>query len=234
MVHIRGSIDNASIGGDIHHLVFTNEEILDFTVMKSDERNIIMINDLDSTKSPFRQYNKTRRERNFKDVSDECLNRGKKIEQNIDSYFAEKPDGCASMSYTEITDFVLSGDSPFYLHSLSFRFKGSLIKYSLVFDGGKIPEELLNSYKQTFDAVFPDNWKIVKGTRARKLYYESLKTGAEWAIPVAIASFILSSFEHANLMSSILAAIIFYLLFFVLIGIAMSRFLFSKLINQFQ
>ena len=91
MIEILGSIDNASINGNIYHLVFTKNDILAFRVMQYSERKAFIENngDLDSNTMLRNRARGTI----FETISDECLDRGKRVESNINnSLLHEKQD----------------------------------------------------------------------------------------------------------------------------------------------
>jgi hypothetical protein len=206
---ILGSIDNASTGGSMNHLIFTSNEILQFQVMEDRERLATQGSSTEDTAlSPLRRHSPMLDR--FHRISSICLERGKNIERTLDDHLGAEKGDCKSMNYSAITDVVLSGENEYSLHSLSFKYKGQEIKYLLLYEGGKVTDDVFASYKNTLDMAFPNNWRLNKGVRIRNLRLPALKIGVMGAIPVSMVFFLLAFFQHDTILSSLTAAAILY------------------------
>ena len=232
MIEILGSIDNASINGNIYHLVFTKNKILAFQVMQYSEKKAFIENngDFDS----HTMLRNRARGTIFETISDECLDRGKRVESNINNSLLHEKQVFVLMEYSEVTAVVLSGYDISQLHSLSFKFKGQPIKYFLTNRGGRVPEILLQSYRKVLDLAFPGKWKMTRGARLAKIHVTALKTGALLAAPLSAVLFFIAFLQHATLVSAIEFAFIVYALLFIAISGVKNRSLLHELRRQIQ
>lgn len=229
MVRILGSIDNASTRGPINHLIFTENEILQFQVMENRERVATLGSSTEPTPLSGLRHQPLRTDL-FHKISGMCLDRGKEIEKHLDDHLDVEKGNRRSMNYSGITDIVLSGESIYSLHSLAFKYEGQEIKYFLVREGGRISDDVLTSYKNTLDKAFPGNWRLSKGVRMWNMGFPALKIGVLGSIPVSVALFLLAVFQHEAIVTALaFAAFLYVMIFGVLTGIAHQVFVHRRL-----
>jgi hypothetical protein len=165
MVKIIGSVDNAATVRGIYHLIFTDDGIYVFMTMSRRESMSKMWHAQMS--NPARLVPVTGAASNYEVSKEETmllitenLERGKEIEQNLETKLNENPDGYELIEYTSISSIELDAGNLLKTPELLIRAAGKRFKFHLTgynFQGsGKLPEEILSGYENTLKMAVGD------------------------------------------------------------------------------
>lgn len=158
MTTVIGAIDNAGIWKTSYHLVFTNNEVLQFLVMKGREK-FMGIYKADMS-NPSRMvpvagaisgYSTTRAEVQM--IVGENIRRGKEIEASLDERMKNDPASFTRINYESIESAELSNGTMLSLPHLLLRTGGKNLKFNLLHSNyqgrGKLDEATFSSYMIT-------------------------------------------------------------------------------------
>ncbi len=163
MVNIIGSIDNAALRFTTYHLIFTDDAILQFPVMKNRERlSDISLARMSNPKrmipvvGAVSDYRVTQEE--MAHILQENLERGHEIERNLESKLRENPPQYTTIPYSSIRQVELTNGNAVSLPHILFRMEGKKLKFHLVgynFSGrGRLPDEVFSNYENTLSKAF--------------------------------------------------------------------------------
>jgi hypothetical protein len=216
LVQIIGSIDNASRGRSTYHLIFTSKEILQFLVMDRRESYALMRNTIGFS-SGYRNAKIA-----VQGMASTCLERGKEIEEHIETRITGEKGSYISIDYSEISDVSLSGGNAFTLPHLSFIYKGRQVRYNLIqanYKGrGKLPEDVISSYRNTLEKALPENLKVGKGAPMSKVGFSALSIGIIGSLIISAVFYYIAILQNRSRGSAFTAAVIIYVSFFIILG----------------
>lgn len=163
MVNIIGSIDNAALRFTTYHLIFTDDGILQFLIMKGKERRSDLYHANMSNPErliPVAGYVSNVRvtQEETAKMSQENLERGQEIEGNLESKLRENPPQYTTIPYSSIRQVELTNGSAVSLPHILLRVEGKKLKFRLIrnnFSGrGRLPDEVFSNYENTLSTAF--------------------------------------------------------------------------------
>ena len=161
MVSVLGSIDNAWKRDKItfvHHLVFTEDSILIFDLfdkkdLRKEMRQYLMSDPLTMLPGPTQNYAYMADSKQvYKEIIDQAIYNGKKIEDDIDSEISRQPPEFREVDYAGITEITLRQGKHLHLPKLIILSKEGKMEYNLMHNNyektAKLDDETFNSYKE--------------------------------------------------------------------------------------
>lgn len=169
MTEIVGSIDNAFVGLNAYHLVFTRQEMLRFLVMGRKEHR----SGMRAASDPSGLFTISGAISNSRSVGTEVLliistnlARGREIEKNMDAYIGDPNQQFVSLDYGLIEKVELSSGTSFKMPQLTVRTDGKKEKYQLNHGNsrgrGRIPDEVFSGYENTLRSVMGDRVSVIR------------------------------------------------------------------------
>ncbi|QRF76539.1 hypothetical protein Thermo_02065 [Thermoplasmatales archaeon] len=169
MVTVIGSIDNAASLDTTYHLIFTDNELYQFLVMKARERISeewkAQMNNPDRM-IPIAGYvssYKVTQEETEQIVQQNIL-KGKEIEDNLETKIREVPPQYRVIPFSTVEQVELSNGNGVSLPHLLLRVNGKKLKFHLIscnFRGrGKLSDEIFSQYEGTLRTAFGSLLKV--------------------------------------------------------------------------
>ena len=168
-MRIIGSIDNAVIWNSTYHLIITQDEILKFKIMDSEEKLLDLYDTQMENPKRFipvegeiSNYNITREE--VQNIIQENLMRGKEIEENLDKIMEDKPNYLEIILNSSIEAVTLSNGTAVTLPHVEFKLTRGHLKFHLNHSNhqgrGKLPEDVFAKYEDALKEAFGEKLNV--------------------------------------------------------------------------